>query len=152
MLEMRPSLVVVAVCAVSVTLVACERVGGLGRVAIQADGGDLRVAVCEEIDATAITMSARQNRFGMWAKFWSDTSGAHIDAGAILSTADPALSASETKTAPRLASGSEVTVTLIRKGPGDNIAGDFVIPTEGLPTVEWLKPDGSISQAPCADD
>ena len=147
---MRLPVVLATAVGISLTLVACERVGGLGPVAIQAHEGELRVAICKEIDATEIAMDVRKNEFSLWATFWSDESDIHIESGTILSTAEPALSPTGFKATPRVGPGAEVSVTLRASKPNeDAIVGDFWIPSEGLPTAEWLNPDGSVTREPC---
>lgn len=93
--------------AMAVALVGCERVGGFGPVAIQAEGNHLVVTVCHRIDIGGIHMQARPNVWGKWTTFWTDSSSISLERGSSASTGGPALSDTEVK----LAAGAELFVS-----------------------------------------
>ena len=126
----------------------------LGPLAIRGGDEGFEVAVCEAISARGFSMSERKSDDSEWIYFWEADQRVDIRDGDILSPSRGSDFGLPDGSEPAMAPGSAVDIFILdQSGDGaDTISAAFHVPDEGLPTLQWLHPDGSVSDEACGDD
>jgi len=121
-----------------------------GGVAIQAQGEELVVAVCHDIEVSSVLFEKRNVAKGeKWAPFWTFSATMHLKVGDVLST-DEAVAppiAGESRTWTPAVPGDGIEVLII--GEPTNLHDVFRVPSTGLPDDAWLQGDGTETSDPC---
>lgn len=121
-----------------------------GGVAIQAQGEELVVAVCHDIDLSSGLFERNNIDKGeKWAPFWTFSATMHLKVGDVLST-DEAVTppiAGESRTWTPAVPGDGIEVLII--GEPTNLHDVFRVPSTGLPDDAWLQGDGTETSDPC---
>ena len=139
---MRPRLAVGAVMIVML-LAGCEQ-DALGPAAISQSGGELLVAVCDQLDVTKIYGEA--DGISDSLTFWDLDGSTHIDYGSILVAGQsfPDMVGTANRLNP-----DDITSIIFRfAGPERDWSAAFN--DASVPAKGWLQTDGSVTSEPCA--
>jgi len=121
-----------------------------GGVAIQAQGEELVVAVCQDIEVSSAALDRRNVAKGEdWAPFWTFSATMHLKVGDVLST-DEAVTppiAGESRTWTPAVPGEDIAVLIL--GEPTNLQDGFRVPSTGLRDDVWLQGDGTETSDPC---
>jgi hypothetical protein len=120
------------------------------QIAVQSASGEFRAAVCKDMLASHIKMSERISDAN-WTAFWEVDSSVEVSAGDILSPSAPPESGIPRGVEPAASVGTSILVYLNDQSgdAADTITATFTVPSGGLPSSQWLHPDGSQTDEPC---
>ena len=136
---------VVLVGAMTVSLSGCFENFALGPVAIQRDGTDLLIAVCDDIET-------RASGFGAPIETVLDASGSlALDSRSWISVSELTGTFTVTTQAPiPMNPGDSILVQLLPTSSAeDDFTAGFTIGGDGLSETTWLRPDGRETDGPC---
>ncbi len=133
-------------------LSACDPDMSQGPVALRRDGGDLSVAVCEDIEAKSVLIETWARGNGTPSETVLDATGAaNIRAGSVFTTGIPieGLTVID-QNLPTIEPGDNFAVQIISTGSHtDDVNATFTAGQNGLSESLWLHPDGRETAEPC---
>lgn len=122
-----------------------------GPASVSLDGQELVVALCEPIDASYLSVSARSTAFGAESVLLLEQQGdVSLAAGSTFGTSAGLSSLSTIIKGGSFTLPSGIVVQVLSEDGGD-ITAAFSIGEEGIPAGHWVYPDGSLHTKPCGD-
>jgi hypothetical protein len=134
------------IAAIALLLSGCESFSS-DDLGLQLRDGALVVGICQPLEAAGVLMEERGE--GEWSTFFEHSNPIRMRPGdEIWVGVEDATVAIDRL--PQLKPGDDISV-LLGVSTKDQLQGFFVVPDDGMPTGEWLRPDGSQARELCAD-
>jgi hypothetical protein len=133
-------------------LTGCDQNMAQGPAAIQRDGDDLVVVVCEDIDVRSVLVETWGSGDGTPTEIVLEASGsAPLQAGFRFSTGQGVDGlVTQTRTSPSVDPGANIAVQILASGSTEgDINATFTVGQDGLSGSLWLHPDGRETDVPC---
>lgn len=145
---------VVAVTCILACLAACDPiVDNQADVALSSSESGPIFVSCQSREVSSIISEYRDFsvRDSKWVSILYASGSGRIESGVPFgpSQVPSGLSSTGVSSNSKVAGGSTVSLVLISDPTAANLSTTFAIPSEGLLSGEWLRPDGEIRMQPC---
>lgn len=136
----------------ALTLTGCDQNMAQGPAALQRDGTDLVVAVCEDIQVASVLLETWASGNGTPTETVLEATGSvTVQSGSTFSTREglDGLNVSS-QMSPRMESGDNFALQILAsRSSDDDINATFTVGESGLSDSLWLHPDGRETADPC---
>lgn len=120
--------------------------------AIQRDGVDLIVVMCDDVEVSGVTMQEREYP-GSWTTFWEFEKMLTLRSGERLALSQADAIGVEPGHEPDMTANHELGIYFHVDQPGgdlqDELGATFLIGEHGLSETVWLRDDGSETSSAC---
>lgn len=117
-------------------------------IAFRGSGEAFEVLLCETMVITRVLGQSRAPSEREWDSFWRATGSAHVSSEDVLGAASAPVGLDATAwDPPSLQAGDTLSLTLTSST--ETISVTLGVPEDGMPSVDWLLPDGTVDSEPC---